>query len=610
MKYLLALMFAFLLVFGSFPIVRAQNQKRPSGESDPRFFPLDQIKPGMKGVARTIFQGDKPEEFGFEVLGILEGFPNPKEKIVLMKLTGSLSDRTGIFQGMSGSPAYIDGKLVGAVAYGFPFSKEPIGGITPIQQMVDIFRDNSPAPPKTAQVNKKYSFSDLAVAASTGTSQLPGPQLPATQLPVTQLPAPMIPSTTIGTEYGAVPSMAPYIGQTLKPIATPLSFSGITPEALQQFWPQLQSYGLVPLASNSGTAKITPLVPASKDTLAPGTSISVQLVRGDYTIDAQGTVTWRDGDKIYAFGHPFLGIGSSDMPMAEADVITVIPSLNNSFKLGRATNLVGTISQDRATGVYGKLGQAPKMIPVTINITTSNKAVETYHYEMMSDPFLTPLLMNITMMSSITKTERGLGDSTIESKGKITLRGQSPVMIESRYSGRSIAPGMTTLASVRPLDLLMNSGFKDLDIENIEIDVLSNDGKSTGNLERLWVDKTEVKRGQKLELQAFARDDEGKEFVQRIPIEIPSDVPAGKLSILVGDGATMDAVEQRLIQSPLLNPQNTADLVQALNKRRKNDRLYVMLLRSGDGAIINNQELPSLPPSMLATLNSSRTSGG
>jgi hypothetical protein len=218
--------------------------------------------------------------------------------------------------------------------------------------------------------------------------------------------------------------------------------------------------------------------------------------------------------------------------------------------------------------------------------------------------------MNMTMMSSITKTERGLGDSTIESKGKIYLHGQTPVLIESRYSGRSIAPGMTTLAATRPLELLMNSGFKDSDVESIEIDVASTDGKSTGSLERLWVDKTEVKRGQKIELQAFARDDEGKEFVQRIPVEIPMDTPAGKLSILVGDGSTIDAVEQRLIQSPLLNPQSTTDLVQALNKRRKNDRLYVMLLRSDDGAIINNQALPSLPPSMLATLNSSRTSGG
>ena len=327
-------------------------------------------------------------------------------------------------------------------------------------------------------------------------------------------------------------------------------------------------------------------------------------------MDAQGTVTWRDGDKIYAFGHPFLGIGTAEMPMSEADVVTVVPNMNNSFKLGRATHLVGTISQDRATGVYGKLGQAPKMIAATINITTSNKAVETYHYEMLSDSFLTPLLMNITMMSSIAKTERGLGDSTIELSGKINLRGQSPVLIENRFSGRSIAPAMATLSTTRPLDLLMNSGFKDFDVESIEVNIKSSDVKSVGSLDRLWIDKTEVKRGQTVELQAFARDDEGKEFVQRIPIEIPSDVPAGKLTILVGDGATMDGVEQRLIQSPLLNPQSTADLVQALNKRRKNDRLYVMLLRSDDGAIINNQTLPALPPSMLATLNSTRTSGG
>src|SRR5258708_3859917 len=163
MKYLIALLFATLLVSASFPVALAQTEKKDPAV-DPRFFPLDQIKPGMKGVARTIFQGDKPEEFGFEVLGLIDGFPNPKEKIVIMKLTGTLADRTGIFQGMSGSPAYIDGKLVGAVAYGFPFSKEPIGGITPIQQMVDIFKDHAAGgQAQTADIHKKYSFKDLAV---------------------------------------------------------------------------------------------------------------------------------------------------------------------------------------------------------------------------------------------------------------------------------------------------------------------------------------------------------------------------------------------------------------------------------------------------------------
>src|SRR5581483_9791899 len=282
MKNLLILLVAVTMICAVLPTAFAQKQK-----IDPRFFPLDQVKPGMKGVAKTIFQGDKPQEFGFEVLGVIDGYPNPKQQTILMKLTGPLTDRTGVFAGMSGSPAYIDGKLVGAVAYAFPFSKEPIGGITPIEQMVEIFENHSAdaAPSTTAEAHKKYSFKDLAAVDVNSTTQLPEPALN---------------STTIGAEYGNVPSMAPYIGQTLKPIATPLSFVGITPEALKQFWPELQAYGLMPVAANSGSAKITPLKPATNDTLAPGASISVQLVRGDYTLDAQGTVTWRDGDKIYA----------------------------------------------------------------------------------------------------------------------------------------------------------------------------------------------------------------------------------------------------------------------------------------------------------------------
>ena len=204
MKNLLTFLLAILLVSAAIPVSLAQTQKSQPGTghvTDPRFFPLKDIKPGMKGTAKTIFQGDTPEEFGFDVLGVIDGYPNPKQQIVLIKLTGALADRTGIFQGMSGSPAYIDGKLVGAIAYGFSFSKEPIGGITPIEQMIDIFKDNSdsaaPVSTPVSEAHKKYSFNDLVAVSNT-----PNQQAGMTSLPST-------PSTMIGGEYAAVPSLAP-----------------------------------------------------------------------------------------------------------------------------------------------------------------------------------------------------------------------------------------------------------------------------------------------------------------------------------------------------------------------------------------------------------------
>ena len=200
------------------------------------------------------------------------------------------------------------------------------------------------------------------------------------------------------------------------------------------FSPELMANGLLPVSGVGGGAGITPMAKATEKTLTPGTSISVQLVRGDYSIAASGTVTFRDGDRIYAFGHPFLSLGASDMPMSETSVVTVIPNVNNSFKLSVPEAMMGSISQDRAVGVYGQLGQAPKMIPVKINLRTSRDRSETFVYEIANDPFLTPLLLNMTVFNTITSSERALGESTISIKGAINVKGQETIELDRRFS--------------------------------------------------------------------------------------------------------------------------------------------------------------------------------
>jgi len=325
--------------------------KGPSATADSKtpLFPLADLREGMHGTARTVFRGSKPEEFNVEILGVLPGGIGPKQDLIVGRLSGGGADRTGVFAGMSGSPVYIDGKLVGAISYSFPFSKEPICGITPIEQMVAIFERKENVQAKPAEP-RAISFMELA----------------STDLNL---------SLGITRPSGTVPAnskLSVMTGESFQPIATPLTFSGFSQNTLDQFAPQLLQAGLVPVAATGASAAITPMKKVDETTLVGGDSVSMQLARGDYSLAAAGTVTWRDGEKIYAFGHPFLGLGSSDLPMSESHVVTVIPNMNNSFKLAVADSMVGSMTQDRATGVFGKLGGGKGRFSYALAAESSN----------------------------------------------------------------------------------------------------------------------------------------------------------------------------------------------------------------------------------------------
>ena len=483
---------------------------------------------------------------------------------------------------MSGSPVYINGRLVGAISYSFPFSKEPICGITPIEQMIQIFEQNSNQKSKSS-APKTLSFAEIA----------------STEL------KPNLPRQAVTSSVLADSSLPTLAGQSFQPIATPLSFSGFSQEALNLFAPQLMAYGLMPVSAVGGAARITPMKKAGENTLQGGASVSMQLVRGDYSLAAAGTVTLRDGDKVYAFGHPFLGLGISDLPMSESHVITVIPNLNNSFKLAVPGDMVGTMTQDRATGVLGKLGQSPKMIPVKLNLETSRGQTQAFNFEVAKDDFLTPLLLNIAVFNSIVANERGMGDSTISVSGSIKVNGQEPIKIERRFTGAQAAQFTSGSVAV-PVNMLLNSRFDNVEIGGVELNVVSSDGSRAATLERIALDRTEVKAGDAFEVQAFVRAAGGQTFVQRIPVKVPADTPKGSLLVAVGDGGSL----QQASASRQFVPKNVGELIKTINEVKKNDRLYVQTFRVTNGAIICAKELPNLPPSVLATLNNDRTAGG
>ncbi len=576
---------AILLVVLSAFCITAKAQISKTNET--QLFAVEDLRPGMKGVARTVFSGSEPQEFGVEILGVLPGFPGPRQSAIIARLSGSNVEKTGVFAGMSGSPVYIDGRLVGAIAFSFPFSKEPIAGITPIKQMMDLFEKGSNETQKPKEP-RPISFGQLA--ATEWKPTLPKPMVAG---------APLIASVSEGSPLVAL------MGQQISQIATPVVFSGITQESLSVFAPQLMASGLLPVSGVGGAASIERLSPTTETTLTPGTSIGVQLVRGDYSIAASGTVTLRDKDRIYAFGHQFLSLGSADMPMTESSVVTVIPNVNNSFKLAIPGRMVGAIAQDRSQGIYGLLGKEPKMIPVKITLRTSRERTETYSYEVANDSFLTPLLLNITVFSTIASSERVLGDSTISISGEIAVKGQQPVKIDRRFSaGNSALLAAGSVAS--PVNWLLGSGFDDVHVDSVTLDISSTDTKYTGTLERIAVDRTEVRRGQQIEIHAYVRTESGKQFVQRIPVQIPEDATPGQLLVFVGDGGAL----QEGSAAKAFVPQDLGQLVRAINEVKKSDRLYVKLFRITPGAVIGTNELPNLPPSVVATLNSDRVSGG
>lgn len=586
-KFLTFFTLIFAVVVSTFGQAPAKFEKDDSAIKSPalNILPLSEVKEGMRGVAKTVFRGNVPEEFNVEILGIVPGSVGPKQDMIVGKISGGGADRTFVFAGMSGSPVYINGKLVGSISYSFPFSKEAICGITPIEQMIQIFEQK----PVTAQKSpRSFSFAELA-----STDWQPN------------FPRAARVSSSVLAGAGNYSAMNSLVGQTFQPIATPISFNGFSQETLNYFAPQLSNYGLLPVSAIGGAAKIAPMKKFDDKTLLGGTSVSMELARGDYSMAASGTVTFRDGEKIYAFGHPFLGLGVSSLAMSESHVVTVIPNINNSFKLAVPDAMVGTMTQDRNTGVFGNLGKSPNMVPVKLTVTTSRNTQEVYNYEVAKDDFLTPLLMNITIFNSLTATERALGETMVEVKGEVKIKGQDSLKIERRFAGMQAAQ-MASGSIAAPINVLLRGGFANTEITDIDLNITSIDDTKTANLERISLNKGEVKPGETFEASAFVRTNTGQVFVQRIPITVPADTPAGTLLISIGDGNSL----QRVSQTNQFVPKTLAELIKTINEVKKNDRLYVQAFRITNGAIIGAKELPNLPPSVLATLNNDRTAGG
>jgi hypothetical protein len=533
--------------------------------------PVTQIHAGMRGVAYTVFQGVKPEPMDVEVLGVLHNVNGPKGDIILIRLHGQKPEYTGVVAGMSGSPVYLDGKLAGALAFRIgEFSKEPIAGVTPIADMLEINAlDRSPA--------EEASATKPGIAIAAGKTGAPGIPMNASD---------------------SVQSFAQY----LKPIETPLVFNGFSEQAVKQFAPQFASAGIVPVMGAGSVSESKQPEP-----LEPGSAVSAILVRGDMDIAATCTVTYIDPQRLLACGHPLLQFGSVDLPMNKAEVLATLPSPFNAFKIVNTTERAGVFVQDRHTGILGVFGRQPDMIPVTLTIHGSSGITKEFHYEVLNNPRLSPVAMMATVFNALHGVNEFGEEITYRLNGSIDVKGFPEVGLRNMFvpaeNGQPAAMAAALSLGER-FGRIYDNPYNAPAVRSVKLDFDLVRERRWARLESARTDVTEARPGDEIMVETVLAPYRGERVVRQIPVKIPTSASKGTLRILVSDGDTLDRVNRT---NPAFGRKlDLASTIALLNKEHSNNRLYVSLLEADPEARVADKVMPTLPLSVMNVMEGMR----
>ena len=551
-------------------------------------FPVDELKPGMVGIGRTVFQGDRLEEFKVHILGVMRNVIGPRRNLILAKLEGGPLADTGVIAGMSGSPVYIDGRLVGAVSYSLgQFSKEPIAGITPIDEMVEATAQGAARRPAT-RVALQMPLSQENMRDSLR-------QAFSWMRPFAESPNDV---QVFGNGVDAS------VGTMLRPIATPLTIGGFDASVIDPLASAFREQGFLPMMAAAGGQETTV---KSNAPLRPGDPVGVALVTGDLEFGATGTVTEVDGNRVYAFGHPFYGLGPTQFPMTRAYVHTILPSLFSSSKLASTGEIIGTVQQDRATAIAGTLGAGPALIPINLKLTSDRGTTKTFKMSVVNDQLFTPLLAYVSILNTLSSYERQNGAASYAVRGSATVKKYGKVDFEDLFTGDTPSIGAATYV-VGPINFLLRNAFEDVDIEGLNLEIDASEQSKSATLERVWIDGNRPKPGTTVTLKTLLRTYRGEEITRSVPVEIPANA-RGSVSIMVADGSRLSQMEARELQLQPLQTRDLPQMIRVLNQARKNNRLYVRLVTPDAGAVVKGESLSSLPPSVLAVMESDRNGG-
>jgi len=570
------------------------------GVSLPATTPLmatDEIRPGMVGIGRTVFEGTELQEFKAHILGVLRNVQGPRRDLILARLEGARLAESGVAQGMSGSPVYIDGRLIGAVSYSIgAFSKEPIAGITPIGEMKDATSlPRRRAGTEQARLELPITLEGLTSALTAAYSRL---------APFAKRPGDV-------QAIGLPDAAGAQLGMMLRPISTPLVMSGFEPATVNLVAASFREAGFTPMLAGASEGQVAPMT----GPLREGDAIGISLVGGDLEFGATGTVTHIDGDRVYAFGHPFYNLGPAQFPLTRAYVYTILPSLMTSFKISSLGQTIGTMHQDRPTAIAGTLGAGPSLIPMTVTLERADTSTQagggngtkrTFTYQLVNDQLFTPLLAYVSMFNTLVSYERQFGAATFSVKSRARLEGHADLAIEDVFTGENPILGASS-AIAGPLAMLLSNDIEPIALERLDIAVSSAETPRSVSIERVWLDEIRPRAGRTLPLKVLTRSYRGEERISTVPIDIPANA-SGALSILVSDGRQLNAIEQKEIRRSL-DPQSVEQMVRLLNATRRNNRIYIRLLTGTPGAVVNGEAMAALPPSVLSVLEGDRNGG-
>jgi hypothetical protein len=555
------------LVVPSFSVLRASD--------GPETIPLSEIKPGMKGVAYTIYEGDQVEKIDLVALGVMRNALGPKQDVILIQLLGEKAEHDGVVAGMSGSPVFFDGKLAGALSLKLGiFTKEAIGGVTPIENMLDVEKASTAPTPLPEEPAKEVTRMDVA-------ARVP-------------LPSEFAHFTAAGA------------GQFLIPIETPLIAGGFYPPALAQFDKQFSAWGVAVMAG--GTAPASP----EDARLSPGEMVGIDLIRGDWSLSTGCTVTTVEDDRILACGHPIFGFGAVKMPMSRAHVITTLASSMASTKIISTGGVIGTLTQDRTTAVMGKLGAAPPMVPIDLSLVTP-AAKNDFHLEVIESPQLTPILVAIATYNGIVGTPAYSEGLTLELDGSIELKGHTAVKLQDLFAPTDVPVQigiMVALAVENAFSKIYSNPYELPQIDGIHLRVTALTERRWAMIENAWVEKSEVRPGDTLAVKVLMRPYRGAPFIQEVPITIPEEVARGTLQLVISDAETLNRNLQFLALNSQAQLPGLEELIKLVNRERQNDRLYATLLQPTPTLLVEDKEMPNAPVSEINVLNERQNPGG
>jgi hypothetical protein len=548
-------------------------------------FPENAVKPGMKAIAWTVFQGSQPEPVPVEIIGVWQNMWGPHQDIIVAKLGGK-ADRTNVAGGMSGSPVYIGGKLVGAISLRLSvFSPDAICGITPIRLMLEVndFDRSRPADRRTPD--------KIQVASAD-----------------TPMPSELLARVMAA---GSAANLPP--ATSMAPIATPIAMSGFTDETMRAFAPIFEQLGMT-VAQGGAGGQLNSAVPAKdwQTALQPGESVAAVLVSGDMTMTGGGTVTYNDGKRILAFGHPMFNLGPVDMPLAKEDIITTLASSYQPTKMGNASEVVGALRQDRHSAIAGELGETADMIPVTMHVKSygndnSVKNTRDFHFNVFVDQKWTPYLMTATLFNTLSNLNDFSEEATYRLHGDVQVKGQNRIELSTMQ-----APAETPVPTPMLLAgwwgdkfsrLYVNSNkLPNVTAVNVSVDLLPE--RRIAQIESAWIADNKVTPGTEVPVKVFLKPYRGDRVERTVNVKIPAGLNKGEHQILFSDADTLSRFQN--IASSLNRIEDIPQMVAMLNEERSNNRMYISLIESQPTVYSDEKVLPSLPASVLNVMQSGR----